>query len=337
MESCKHIDNAIFVFVYNDYDTYHNDPHIEECFDDEEVAEILDSVRDLFDKTFSFGSEEKFIRWCYEKRCDENIVFVYTMAQRINGYSRRTLIPSICEYYGFVNINANAYISAIGCNKKTLFKLLEESYGDFLAPTLFIDESTEINYYNIIKNLGQNLVFKPISESCCIDNSIVMNCSTDDLNKNIKILLDKYGQLMIQRYIPGKEIGITIFWHLKKPYALTPIELVLLEGNQYLKHIDSFNTNYDLKKIDVTPSLLSVCEQMSKTLEFECVSRFDFRLDNENNNYYLFDISPNPTVNGFTSSNWAAQEYLNSDYRSIFRLMVYEKFLSLEPSFDGTK
>lgn len=52
MESQSHPILATFVFVYNDYNTYAdaNDPHIEECFDFEEVNEILDSVRDLFIK-----------------------------------------------------------------------------------------------------------------------------------------------------------------------------------------------------------------------------------------------------------------------------------------------
>ena len=68
MEQQKHRINAVFIFVYNDEKTYDNDPHLEECFDDIEVHEILDSVSDLFEEIFSFGSEKDFISWVCSAR-----------------------------------------------------------------------------------------------------------------------------------------------------------------------------------------------------------------------------------------------------------------------------
>lgn len=64
MEAQAYPINATFVFVYNDYNTYVNDPHLEECFDNAEVHEILDSVKDLFQDTLAFNSEKAFIQWC---------------------------------------------------------------------------------------------------------------------------------------------------------------------------------------------------------------------------------------------------------------------------------
>ena len=124
MEQQDYPISATFVFVYNDYNTYINDPHLEECFDEEEVRTILDSVSDIFETILHFASEREFIEWCYAKETFKDHVYVYTMAQYIEGFSRRTLVPAICQYFGFININADAYMSAIGCNKKTMFNFL---------------------------------------------------------------------------------------------------------------------------------------------------------------------------------------------------------------------
>ena len=98
METKKYPINATFVFVYNDYSTYSDDePHLEECFDNEEVHEIIDSVCDLFDETIALGSENAFIEWCSSQRSSNKEVYVYTMAQYIDGFGRRTLIPALCQ------------------------------------------------------------------------------------------------------------------------------------------------------------------------------------------------------------------------------------------------
>lgn len=335
MEAQAYPINATFVFVYNDYNTYVNDPHLEECFDNAEVHEILDSVKDLFQDTLAFNSEKAFIQWCAKQSMQKKKIYVYTMAQYIEGFGRRTLIPALCEYYGFINISANAYMSAIGCNKETMFKLLiANNMSDILAPTIFLNQYQDINCQYIHSKLGDHIVLKPISESCCIDMIVLVDYSEDDLYCHIIQLLKKYGHIMLQKYIKGAEIGITVHFHKQKMYALPPIQIVFPKGKGHLTHPDSFYVNYQLAEYNAPQELLEKCENMSYLLEFFCTTRFDFRYDGEN--YYLFDLSPNPTVNGYTSSNYAARSALNCDHRGILRLMAYEKISLFEPSFDWT-
>lgn len=117
-------------------------------------------------------------------------------------------------------------------------------------------------------------------------------------------------------------------------YTLPPIQLIFSSGKKHLTHTDSFYGNYHLTECHVPHNILDTCKQMSYALGFFCTTRFDFRFDGKN--YYLFDISPNPTVNGYTSSNYAARSALDCDHRGILRLMVYEKIKSFEPSLNGT-
>ena len=331
----KKID-AIFAFVYNDYNTYVDDPHLEECFNKEEVRDILNSVSDLFAEIKEFNSESEFIKWCCTLKSHNKHIYVYTMAQNITGNSRRTLIPAICQYYGFININADAYMSAIGCNKKVIYDLLKQyGYNEIVPPTIFIDMMTKINVKDIKLKLGNDLVLKPINESCCIDVSVLHNPDNTLLTDSINNLLRKHDQIMLQKFIPGKEIGVTVFWHINKAYAMKPIELLFFKEKTYLTHMDSYYTNYKLTECNVPESLLNICEKMSKDLGFYCMTRYDFRFDGSN--YYLFDISPNPTLNGYTSSNIAVQKTIECDYTGILRLLTYEKFNLFEPTFNGTK
>jgi D-alanine-D-alanine ligase-like ATP-grasp enzyme len=309
---------------------------LEECFDDEDVKEILDSVSDLFEELLHFGSEDEFINWCSNREKSKKNIYVYTMAQYISGCSRRTLIPAICELYGFININANAYMSAIGCNKETMYKLLaSEGAEDLLAPSMFFNIHSDTNYHDIVHRLGKDIILKPINESCCIDVEVLINATETEFKKVSQRLLDQYGSFLVQRYIKGKEIGVTVFFIDKKSYILTPIEIKFLSGKEYLTHVDSYYTNYELLEYSLPKYIIESCKKMSYILGFYCTTRYDFRYDGEN--YYLFDISPNPTVNGFTSSNYAARSTLCSDHRGILRLMVYEKFSLFEPSFYGTE
>lgn len=336
MERLKHRADAIFVFVYNDYATYMNDPHLEECFDDEEVSEIIDSVGDLFREILHFRSEYDFIKWCSNNAPFNQQVYVYTMAQYINGYGRRALVPALCQLYGLININSDVYMSTIGCNKETMYKLLSvKSIADLLAPSMFFHSYSKISCDSIRRNLGNNIVLKPISESCCIDVSILLNFNEAEFYQSAKELLDKYHSFMVQKYIPGKEIGVTVITLGKNHYVLKPMEIVFSHRKEYLTNTDSYYTNYDLAPYTLPQQILHSCEEMSRVLGFDCTTRYDFRFDGEK--YYLFDVSPNPTINGFTSSNYAAQSSLHCDHRGLLRLMAYNKLHLLEPSFNGTK
>ncbi len=325
--------DAYFLFVHNDYNTYSDDPHLEECFDIEETHEILDSVSDIFSTVSAIGSEKDFLEWIYIHENINKNVYVYTMAQNVNGFGRRTLIPALCQYCGFYNLNADAYMSAIGCNKETMFKLLiANNYGSLLAPTIFINSSQLINTRDIYSKLGDQIVLKPICESCCIDVLVLKNYTEKELILSATQLIEKYGHLMIQKYILGSEIGITIFCHNNRMHALTPIEIQFSNGKNHLTHADSYYENFKLVPCEIPSEILSACENMSYLLNFYCTTRYDFRYNGTG--FFLFDLSPNPTINGYTSSNLAAQCSLKCDHRGILRLMAYEKIASLEPSFD---
>lgn len=334
METKKYPINAIFVFVYNDYNTYSDDePHLEECFDNEEVHEIIDSVCDLFDETIALGSENAFIEWCSSQRPSNKKVYVYTMAQYVDGFGRRTLIPALCQYYGFININADAYMSALGCNKQTMYNLLAvNSFSDILAPTIFLNHIEDINCEEINSKLGNDIILKPINESCCIDTIVLKKFTDSELITYATQLLKKYGHAMVQKYISGQEIGITTVCYNNEIYTLTPMQIIFPSGKTYLTHTDSFYGNYQLEACKVPSELLTSCKKMSAALEFYCTTRYDFRYDGKK--YYLFDLSPNPTVNGYSSSNFAARATLQCDHRGILRLMAYTKISLFEPSLD---
>lgn len=324
--------NAVFVFVYNGYETYLDDEHLEECYTEDEKNEVIVALTSIFEETMSFSSEDEFIVQCNKLKQMKKQIFVYSMAQNITGYNRRTLIPALCDYYGFININADAYMSALGCNKMTMFKLLSQpKFDEYMPKTLFLTRNQPYVCDEILSILGKDIIIKPNCESCCIGVKILKDANADILQNTLNESLSMYQNLIVQEFIPGKEIGITVFHHNNTYYALQPIEIVFNQDKDYLEHIDSYYDNYQLKPYHCPDELLLKCEEMSRELEFECITRFDFRFNGDR--YFLFDISPNPTLNDFSSCNYAVRNTFKTDFRGVYKLLAYEKIDLFKPTF----
>ena len=323
--------DGLGVFVYNDYNTYHSsDPHIEECFDMYECQEVRDAFEEIFTKTMLYPSEEKFIidlEFLKHKN-----VFVYTMAQFTRGYASRALIPALCEYYGFKNVNADTYTSVIGVNKKCELKLAGD-FNKFFPFTNFISFDNINDLTSILKMHSSRIVIKPDCESCCIDVQVFYKDCVLEIEKYCKNLLRKYKYLILQDFIVGREIGVTVVNLMGEFIALKPVEIIYKSNKDYLTNLDSRYNNLTFKFTQELPEMSKIAIEIAKELDFTGISRFDFRLC-EDNNFYLFDISPNPTMSKGSSSNLAFIDAVDGDYKSIYQFLVFN---SLKPPFNSSK
>lgn len=326
--------NGTIIFVYNDYNTYPScEPHIEECYNDYEIQEVYDSFSKIFQKVILCPSEKAFIE-LIPKLEDKNNIYVYTMAQNVSGYSRRALIPALCEYYGFININADTYSSVIGVNKKTTYNLLV-NYKQYLPYTFFIDNNNINKLTLLLRNSSERVIVKPDCESCCIDTKVFNRKHFQEIELYCLELLKKYTFLIIQDFILGEELGVTIIKYNNEYYSLSPVKLEYLNGKDYLTNLDSRYNNFTLTPLEEFSELEKLTIQIAKELGFSGVSRFDYKLD-KNNNYYLFDISPNPTITGGSSCNLAFKKKFNSDNEGIYQFLAISAIL-FKPSFNSTK
>ncbi len=327
----KKID-GIGVFVYNDYNTYDSsDPHIEECFDEFECREVEEAFEELFIKTYIYPNEESFINDL--SRLKNSKVFVYSMAQNITGYSRRALIPAICEYYDFCNLSADTYTSVIGVNKRASYTLLS-NFSNYFPHTSFISYYNLESINKLLETHKDRIIIKPDCESCCIDVKIFNKIDAGLIFNYCKNMLKKYKYLILQDFIVGREVGITVVKFNNRYISLRPIEIKYRSNKDYLTNLDSRYTNLDFIFTDVPHEVEDIAISIANELDFTSISRFDFRICSDDK-FYLFDISPTPTMSKGSSCNLAFIDAVDGDYKSVYQFLVFNTLF--KPALDSTE
>lgn len=326
--------DATGVFVYNDTNTYeNNDPHIEECYDGIFIQEVKEAFQSIFNDVLLCPSEHFFINILPELIKKSN-VYVYTMAQNIEGYGRRSLIPALCEYYGFTNVNADTYTSVIGVNKQIAFTLLRK-YKKYIPRTIYISNKNILQLKTKLLKSSEKVIIKPDCESCCIDVKVFLKNDFIEIKKHCEKLLLKYNFVILQDFKDGDEIGITVLKYGNKYFSLNPVRLTYESDKKYLTNLDSRYGNFTLTPLAHIPKLEEYAIKFAEELNFDGVSRFDFKVC-ENQNFYLFDISPNPTVSFESSCNVAFIKTFDSDNKGIYQFLAINSVL-FKPPFNTTK
>ena len=141
--------------------------------------------------------------------------------------------------------------------------------------------------------LGFPVVLKPLNEGSSVN---VYICSKANFNNNLK-KLKEYGEILIEKYIPGREIQAAILGRKKlgiielKPKRKFYDYKAKYSSSAKTEHIIPVNlSSRNFNKIN------SIAMKAHKLLKCRGVSRSDFRF--YNNKFYLLEINTQP---GMTS------------------------------------
>ncbi len=128
------------------------------------------------------------------------------------GYKSRTRnmnVPAFCENYNIKYFNPNPYVQVL-CQDKFMAKKFAENF-EIKTPNCLLVFSHSYNK-ELLNGFNYPLIIKPNYESESIgitQNSIVSNINQADYL--IKQLLKDFDGVLIEEYIEGCEIAITIF------------------------------------------------------------------------------------------------------------------------------
>jgi len=168
----------------------------------------------------------------------------------------------------------------------------------------------------IQKKLYFPVVIKPINEGSSVN---VFICSKSNFIKNLLKLKD-YGEILIEKYIPGREIQVAILGKRK----LGAIELVPMRKfydyqakynkSAKTKHIIPINIskkNYD--------KVTNIALRAHKLLRCRGVTRSDFRF--YKNNFYLLETNTQP---GMTSLSLVPEiaRYKNISFNNLIEKII---------------
>ena len=203
-------------------------------------------------------------------------------------------IQSILETTGIPYTHSGVISSALAMNKELSKKIFMKN--NILTPKyiLYSFDKTKTNLIKIIENkLKFPVVVKPLNEGSSVN---VFICTKSNLIKKIK-LLKNYKKIMIEKFIPGREIQAAIIGSKK----LGAIELKpkrqfydyqakynLKARTQHIIPVDLSNNNYN--------KIMNIAKKAHTLIGCRGVTRSDFKFFK--GKFYLLEINTQP---GMTS------------------------------------
>ena len=203
-------------------------------------------------------------------------------------------IQSILETTGIPYTHSGVISSALAMDKELSKKIFMKN--NILTPKyiLYSFDKTKTNLIKIIENkLKFPVVVKPLNEGSSVN---VFICTKSNLIKKIK-LLENYKKIIIEKFIPGREIQAAIIGSKK----LGAIELKpkrqfydyqakynLKARTQHIIPVDLSNNNYN--------KIMNIAKKAHTLIGCRGVTRSDFKFFK--GKFYLLEINTQP---GMTS------------------------------------
>lgn len=213
------------------------------------------------------------------------------------GYKSRTRnmnVPAFCENYNIKYFNPDPYVQVL-CQDKFMTKKFAENF-EIKTPQSLLVFSHSYNK-DLLNNFNYPVIIKPNYESESIgitQNSIVSNINQADYL--VKHLLKDFDGILIEEYIEGNEIAITIFGNSNDLF-FEEVELCFPSRENFIykaytseikQHIaieikkSGYLTEDDAKHI----------KQLYYNLSPNKLIRIDGRI--KNSEFYLIEINANP-------------------------------------------
>ena len=264
------------------------------------VNEVLEKC---VHKVVLIGNYKKLLEYLKQ---GNTVDLIITAAEGIQSRNRESWVSSICELHDLPCAGSDAYTLIV-----TLDKILTKLIANYLnVPT---PDFVEISSLDDIEKLSFNYpaILKPNYEGSSMGVKLI-NCK-DDLFEHARLLFEKYSdKLILEEYVSGKEITVSIVEKNGCPYVFGMIES--LQHNNEIMPIYSSEIKriYGCKKIlprisEETKSLLK-CYALKMYSYLKChdYCRIDFRLD-KNDNPYLLEVTPLPALSETASFMMAAK------------------------------
>lgn len=260
---------------------------------------------------------------------DNSFDLIITAAEGMLSRNRESWISSICEMYNIPYAGSDAYTLIV-----TLDKILTKIIANYLhVPTPRFKEISSLSEIETLSFIFP-AVLKPNYEGSSMGVKIVYN--KDDVYKHAKWLFEKYNnKLILEEFLPGKEITVSIIEENGIPHILGMVESLQVNNEIMPIYSSEIKRIYGCKKIvpRISQNIRSLLEKyaliMYSYLKCHDYCRIDFRLD-KSDNPYLLEVTPLPAL-GETASFMMAAKLNNIDPTEIFNSIInnaYNRFHS---------
>lgn len=213
------------------------------------------------------------------------------------GYKSRTRnmnVPAFCENYNIKYFNPDPYVQVL-CQDKFVTKKFAENFEIKTPHSLLVFSHSYSK--DLLDHLNYPVIIKPNYESESIgitQNSIVSNI--DQADYLVKQLLKDFDGILIEEYIEGNEIAITIFGNSNELF-FEEVELCFpsRENFTYKAYTSEIKQHIaiEIKKSSyLTEDDVKHIKQLYYNLSPNKLIRIDGRI--KNSQFYLIEINANP-------------------------------------------
>ncbi len=197
-------------------------------------------------------------------------------------------------------VGAGVLGSALGMDKEVQKRLLGAA-GIPTAKFLAFDETSKINFKEVVKQLGLPLFIKPVNMGSSVG---IYKVADEGQFKNAVAEAFKYDRkIMAEEYIRGREIECSVLGN-DKPIASVPGEIIVGDNHEFYsyeaKYIDENGAVLAIPAKKLSPPVIRKIQDIAirtfKTLCVEGMARVDFFLRNKNE----VIVNELNTIPGFT-------------------------------------
>ena len=235
-------------------------------------------------------------------------------------YGEDGYIQSILENQKVKYTHSGVLSSSIAIDKEISKKIFKEN--NILTPKYFIHSfKKKLNRKQIILKIKNTLnfpvVIKPLNEGSSVN---VFICGIKDVYKNIN-KLSHYSELMIEKYIPGREIQVAILNNkILGAIELKPKRKFYDYTAKYSSHAKTEHIIPVKLNVKNSEKVNNIALKAHKLLKCRGVTRSDFRFFN--GKFYLLELNTQP---GMTSLSLVPEI---ANYYGINFKMLIEKIIN---------
>ncbi|MDE6021475.1 MAG: ATP-grasp domain-containing protein [Ruminococcus sp.] len=260
-----------------------------------EVEFVEMSLRKLGHKVILINGLDKFVKNIdyYKKECD----LIFNMIEGVKSRNREGLLPAVCEAFNILYTGSDAFGLSLSLNKYHMGRFVESF--DIKTPVAHLIEYPITNYHFADGIMEYPCVIKPNHEGS--GTGVYLIYSKAELVEKADLLTAEFGQqLVVEEYIPGNEVSVSILGTSQHSYVYACLEFVNKDGSsielfdyesKYVKGFETISPQLESEVIDL------VCSQslmIHNKIGFRDISRIDWKI--KENIPYFIEATPLPAL-----------------------------------------
>ncbi len=254
---------------------------------------------------------------------------VYNIAEGYKSRNREGIIPSICEAFHIPYTGTDAFGLSLSLHKYQTSCFLEPYR--ILTPksilfTFNLEGIREIETRTLQAGMHYPLLLKPNHEGSSMGLALVQGKS--ELNDAAADLARRYEQeILIQEYIPGKEMSTCILGSGKDAYVYSTVEYTLPDGQDidlFTKQV-KINGNHRMMLAKLDEARRQAMEEQAlyihRLMGLRDISRIDWRYEPQQDQAYFIEVTPLPELSEGTEFHWTAK-HNHQPYSYVFSEII---------------